>query len=243
MKKQLMALGLVGVMMFGMATSVMADTGNSVTCDVTIDTRALALETKVVNGAGITGPVTTFEDVVVTDLNNNGSIDMLDALIAASDNQTNFTYTIVDSTYGDYLTVIGNQGPDVTDPSYLLTAWGYVQSGWMGSVNGVYPSTSLSLQSIASGDDVDFRFTITGSYDIATGNYIPGPNNDYPSLDLEFIDLVDEARASSDSDIKEIGDAYYATIAAYADTDGYTSKFFQEMPLVDEIDGLRTLLQ
>lgn len=243
MKKRILALGLTGIMMFGMATSVMADAGGTVTCDVTIDTRALALETKVAEGAGITGAVTTFENVKVTDLDNNGKIDMLDALKAASSNQTNFSYTVVDSEYGDYVTAIGNQGPKVTDPKYLLTAMGAVQSGWMGSVNGVYPSTSLGLQPVTDNDDVDFRFTVTGSYDIATGGYIPGPNNDYPALDLEFIDLVDKARASADSTIKEAGDVYYDRVAAFADPAGYTSEFFKTKPIVDEIDFLRGLLQ
>lgn len=243
MKKRILALGLTGIMMFGMATSVMADAGGTVTCDVTIDTRALALETKVAEGAGITGAVTTFENVKVTDLDNNGKIDMLDALKAASSNQTNFSYTVVDSEYGDYVTAIGNQGPDVTDPKYLLTAMGAVQSGWMGSVNGVYPSTSLGQQSVTDQDDVDFRFTITGSYDLTSGNYIPGPNNDYPALDLEFIDLVDKARASANSDIKKNGDNYYNTVAASVEDAGYTSKYFRTTPLVDEIDFLRGLLQ
>ncbi len=243
MKKRILALGLTGVMMFGMATSVMADAGGTVTCDVTIDTRALALETKVAEGAGITGAVTTFENVQVTDLDNNGKIDMLDALKAASSNQSNFSYTIVGSGYGDYVKAIGNQGPEVTDPKYLLQAMGFVQSGWMGSVNGVYPSTSLGLQSVTDNDDVDFRFTVTGSYDLTSGNYIPGPNNDYPALDLEFLDLVDKARVSTDSTIKEVGDAYYDTVLALADKAGYTAEFFRTMPIVDEIDSLRGLLQ
>lgn len=245
MRKQIIALGLTGVMMFGMATSAFAAEEDSVRCSVTIDTRALALETGVVEGAGITGPVTTFEVTNVTDLNNNGQIDMMDALIKASDNQKNFSYYYEPSEYGgDYLEEIGNQGPYVTDPSHLITSsWGVIQSGWMGSVNDYYPVVSLSLTNIEDGDDLEFRFTITGSYDIATDNYIPGVDNDYPALDLKFIDLVDQAMASEDVEIAGYGEAYYETIAAYTDAEGYTSGFFQEFPLVDVIAELEGLLQ
>lgn len=243
MKKRILALGLTGIMMFGMATSVMADAGGTVTCDVTIDTRALALETKVAEGAGITGAVTTFENVKVTDLDNNGMIDMLDALKAASSNQTNFSYTVVDSEYGDYVTAIGNQGPDVTDPKYLLTAMGAVQSGWMGSVNGVYPSTSLGQQSVTDQDDVDFRFTITGSYDIDTGSYIPGPNKDYPALDLTFLDLIDQALASPDASVQAKGQQYYDAINKKDDGEGYTSSYFQKNGLTKKIDELSNILK
>lgn len=244
MRKQIIALGLTGVMMFGMATSAFAAEEDSVRCSVTIDTRALALETGVVEGAGITGPVTTFE-VETTDENGNGKIDMMDALITASNGQTNFSYYYEPSEYGgDYLKEIGNQGPDVTDPSHLITSsWGVIQSGWMGSVNDYYPVVSLSLTDIEDGDDLEFRFTITGSYDITTDNYIPGENNDYPALDLKFIDLVDQAMASEDAEIAEIGEAYYETIAAYTDAEGYTSGFFQVFPLVDVIAELEGLLQ
>lgn len=245
MKERVLALGLIGVMTLGMSTAVMADPAEgSVTCDVTLDSRALALETKVLSGSGITGAVTTFEDVVVTDLDGNGKIDMVDALKAASADKTKFSYTVVDSTYGAYVTEIGGQGPDVTNASLLLKdGYGYIQSGWMGSKNDVYPSVSLGATEIADKDDLEFRFTITGSYDIATGGYIPGPNNDYPSLDLKFIDLVEKAKNSSDADTAEIGQAYYDTIAASADANGYTSSFFQMNPIVDEIDGLEALMQ
>lgn len=243
--KKLLSLGLAGAMMLGMAATAVAAPAeeDTVTCDFVIDTSTLMLEGAAIDG--FPGAVTTYSDLSVTDANKNGIIDVTDVMVTASTKSPQFTYNMGPTEYGDYIYDIGNVGVRATPRDLLLTiAEGEagVQSGWTCYVDDYFPVVSLDKVPVKDGQTVTFDFTITGSYDINTGAYVPGLLNDYQPLDVKFLKLVNEARASSDAELKEIGDAYYETILACADDEGYTSAFFKTFNVYEEGKALEEML-
>ena len=61
-------------------------------------------------------------------------------------------------------------------------------------MNGYYPSVAMDLYTTVTNNcNVNFRYTVTGSYDVNTSSFPSAPP--YPNLDCDFLDLYDSLAA------------------------------------------------
>lgn len=232
--KRLMGICLILVMILGMMpfTAMAEATSGDITVSLTLDTRALKRnEAMLIYNEDNNYELfdSNYETFSVTIPIGSSVYDVLTK--AATKNN----FTVDADMYGDdyFVTSIGYIGEDSfsleQQEEYLLRVeyFGskFLASGWVYNVNGIYPDVSMGKTQVADGDDIRISYTITGSWDIATEDFLAA---DYPNLDLNFLDAFEELKASNPTGAAAtfVSDIEEQMTEIENDYDGFTSRWY-----------------
>lgn len=225
--KRLMGICLILVMILGMMpfTAMAEATSGDITVSLTLDTRALKRNEAMLKDNN--NQLLNFNHKTFTATVPDGS-SVHDVLITVAD-QENFTVEGTPS----FVTAIGQVGEDYftlqEQEDYLLRVEYYgskfLASGWVYSVNDVYPPVPIGSTQVADGDDIRLAYTITGSWDIATEDFLAP---DYPNIDLNFLDAFEELKASNPTGAAAtfVSDIEEQMTEIENDYDGFTSRWY-----------------
>ena len=143
-------------------------------------------------GFEVISEASSYGGTFVTDIAGVGEKNFVgDKVWNTSTNKYDYQFTYTDSAGVQKNSLFSSES---SADDYLLFASGALCSGWVYSVNGYYPSVAMDLYTTVTNNcNVNFRYTVTGSYDVNTSSFPSAPP--YPNLDCDFLDLYDSLAA------------------------------------------------